>query len=98
MRTGIGLVATVIVYRQTEKKASQGLTSYINAIRYAQMKRGPTTPIPVRLDDLTLARIRRAAKRMGSNTSAVVRFSVMNQLPQIEGGRIFLSPESKEAA
>lgn len=58
------------------------------------MKRGPTFPIPVRIDDLTRSRIRRAAKKLGSTTSAVIRFSVINQLSEIESGRIVLSKEA----
>jgi hypothetical protein len=49
-----------------------------------------TKPIPVRIHPRLRARIRAAAKRMGSNASAVIRFSVLQQLPAIEAGRIEL--------
>lgn len=63
-----------------------------------EMKHGPTTPVPVRVDSLTHARIRRAAKKLGSNTSAIIRFAIINQLPQIESGTIVLAPETREVA
>lgn len=52
-----------------------------------------TKPIPIRLDDNTKARLDRAAKRLGSNRSAIIRFAILNQLPPIERGRVDLSPE-----
>ena len=51
-------------------------------------------PIPVRLNKTTRKRIKFAARRLGSTTSAVIRFSVLNQLTQIEGGTIVLSSEN----
>ena len=57
------------------------------------MLRRKTKPIPVRLDDRTRARLNNAAKRLGSNASSIIRFSIYNQLPQIEAGRILLTPE-----
>jgi predicted DNA-binding protein len=57
------------------------------------MSKGPTTPIPVRLDKPTRDRLKRAAKRMGANTSTVIRFAVFNQLPQIESGTITLATD-----
>ena len=59
------------------------------------MKRRPTVPVPVRLDDLTQVRIRRAAKRLGSNASSVIRFSILNQLREIETGRIVLNQQEE---
>jgi len=49
-----------------------------------------TRPIPIRVDNRLAARIRKAAKRMGSSSSAVVRFSILQQLPDIESGHITL--------
>lgn len=57
-----------------------------------------TTPIPVRLDAPTKRRLRTAAKRLGSTTSAVIRLSIVNLLPQIESGVIVLNSEPKEGA
>jgi hypothetical protein len=50
--------------------------------------------VPVRLDEITQVRIKRAAKKLGSSSSAIVRFAIMNQLPQIESGRIILTPDA----
>lgn len=52
-----------------------------------------TKPVPVRLDTNTRARLRNAAKKMGSNSSAVIRFSILQQLPEIERGTIILKTE-----
>jgi predicted transcriptional regulator len=57
----------------------------------------PTVPIPVRLDDRTRGRLDRAAKKMGSNRSSVIRFAVINQLPQIEAGKITLAADAEAA-
>lgn len=56
------------------------------------MKRPKTTPVPVRLDEVTRSRLRRAAKTMGSNDSAVIRLAILIQLPDIERGRITFNP------
>lgn len=61
------------------------------------MKRRPTVPVPVRLDELTRNRIRRAAKKLGANTSSVIRFSILNQLPEIESGKVVLAHEGHDA-
>jgi predicted DNA-binding protein len=55
-----------------------------------------TKPIPVRLDALTKSRLHRAAKRLGSTRSGVIRFSILNLLPQIEAGVVVLNAEPKE--
>lgn len=52
-----------------------------------------TKPVPVRLDEKTQGRIQRAAARMGSTSSAVIRFAITQQLTGIESGTITLSPE-----
>jgi hypothetical protein len=57
-----------------------------------------TKPVPVRLDGHTQARLKRAAKRMGSNTSCVIRLALIQQLPAIESGVIRLAPETKAPA
>jgi predicted DNA-binding protein len=54
-----------------------------------------TSPLPIRLDAELRARIKRAAKRMGASDSATIRFAIINQLPQIESGRITLTPAAK---
>jgi hypothetical protein len=54
-----------------------------------------TRPIPIRFDACTRTRLRSAAKRLGSNPSAVVRFAVLQQLPMIESGMINLSVDKK---
>ena len=61
------------------------------------MKRSRTIPVPVRISPETQVRIRKAAKKLGSNTSALIRFAVINQLPQIETGRIILNPDEELA-
>jgi|GEM_PF-3052191 len=53
-------------------------------------------PIPVRLDERLRTRLKRAAKLMGSNSSAVIRFSIIQQLPAIESGVITLSEPTTE--
>lgn len=53
-----------------------------------------TKPVPIRLDDKTKTRIQRAAARMGSTSSAVIRFAITQQLQGIESGTIILNPES----
>lgn len=52
-----------------------------------------TKPIPIRMDSALRGRLRNAARRLGSTPSAVVRFAVLQQLPQIERGRIILTEE-----
>ena len=61
-----------------------------------QMKRTKTVPIPVRVDAETHSRLKKAAKKLGSTTSGVMRFSIFNQLPQIEAGRIVLNQDTQE--
>jgi hypothetical protein len=74
------------------------LTVYIGDIRCAAMKHGePTVPIPVRLDERTRGRLDKAAKKMGSTRSSMIRFAVLNQLPQIEAGKITLAAETEAA-
>ena len=60
------------------------------------MGKKKTVPVPVRLNDLTQIRIRRAAKKLGSTASGVIRFAVLNQLPHIESGRIILEPDTQK--
>lgn len=55
------------------------------------MTRRKTTPVPVRLDDATRARLRRAGKRLGATESAMIRFAILNQLPAVEAGSITLA-------
>jgi predicted transcriptional regulator len=52
-----------------------------------------TKPVPIRFDSVLRGRLRQAARRLGSTPSAVVRFAVLQQLPQIERGRIILTAE-----
>lgn len=47
-------------------------------------------PIPVRMSAGLLARVRRAARRIGASNSAVIRLSLLTQLKQIEDGIIRL--------
>lgn len=68
---------------------------YIATVMHLKTKT-QTRPVPIRLDLDLSARLARAAKRMGSTTSGVIRFAVINQLPEIEAGRITL--RTKEAA
>jgi len=65
--------------------------------RVAIKTRPRTTPVPVRLDDQLSARLRRAARRMGTTTSSVIRFSILQQLVGIERGRIELIDSPQEA-
>ena len=44
------------------------------------------SPIPVRMDQSLVARVRRAAKRLGTSSSAILRLSILTQLPKIESG------------
>lgn len=62
------------------------------------MVRAHTRPIPIRFDAQVRSRLIRAARRMGSNPSAVIRFAVLQQLPQIEAGIIVLTPQSPAKA
>jgi hypothetical protein len=95
--TGIGFVGTRNVYHAPDRESKDfWLTSYIIDIHSVKMKRSSTVPVPVRLDDATQLRIRRAAKKLGSNASSVIRFSILNQLQEIESGRIILAPDTKE--
>lgn len=55
------------------------------------LAKSKTVPVPVRLNTELRARLRRAARRMGSTDSATIRFAILNQLPQIEAGHITLS-------
>ncbi len=50
-----------------------------------------TRPVPVRLDRDTRLRLQRAARRLGSNASSVIRLAIVNQLPSIERGVIHLA-------
>jgi predicted transcriptional regulator len=52
-----------------------------------------TKSIPIRLDIDLRERLSRAARKMGSNRSSVIRFAIMNQLPEIEAGQITLRKE-----
>jgi predicted transcriptional regulator len=51
-------------------------------------QRKKTTPVPVRLDSDLRDRLENAADRLGSNSSAVIRLSIITQLPAIEAGFI----------
>lgn len=53
-----------------------------------------TKPVPIRIDARTDERLRRAAKKMGSNRASVIRFAIINQLPDIEAGHITLRPDA----
>lgn len=54
-------------------------------------------PIPIRLDDETIARLDAAAERFGSNNrSAIIKLAIFNQLPSIERGLIKLSHHRSE--
>jgi hypothetical protein len=57
--------------------------------------RPPTTPVPIRLDEQLRARIERAAKKLGLNSTAVIRFAIHNQLPLIESGVLTLNDPEK---
>jgi predicted DNA-binding protein len=56
-----------------------------------------TRPVPIRLDKDLSDRLTKAAKKMGSTASGVIRFAVVNQLPEIEAGRITLHADTKTA-
>ena len=45
-----------------------------------------TRTIPIRMDDYTKGRIDRAALRMASNRTAVIRLAILQILPEIEAG------------
>ncbi len=53
-----------------------------------------TKPVPIRIDRVLMGRLARAAKRMGAPRSTVIRFAILNQLPQIEAGIITLNKEA----
>ena len=55
-----------------------------------KLKRTKTVPVPIRLDEDTNFRLRRAAKRLGQDRSGVIRFAILTILPQIESGTIVL--------
>lgn len=52
-----------------------------------------TVPVPIRMTEALRGRVRRAARRMRTNSSAVMRFAIANQLPAIEAGEITLHEE-----
>jgi hypothetical protein len=62
------------------------------------MTRAKTKPIPVRIDKTTHRRLRGAALKMGSTTSGIIRFAVLNQLPRIESGQITLTDDKEVPA
>ena len=58
-----------------------------------------TRPIPVRLDERTCLRLKRAAEKVGiNNVSAIIKLAIANQLPQIEAGFIQLNPDPARGA
>jgi len=50
-----------------------------------------TTPVPVRLDCSVRDRLQDAANKLGTTISGVIRFSIVQQLQQIESGVIRLA-------
>jgi len=54
-----------------------------------------THPIPVRLDETTASRVKRASKRLGSNSSAVIRLALITQLDAIETGVLRIPTSAK---
>lgn len=56
-----------------------------------------TMPVPVRLDDRTIARLDAAAERIGSNRTALIRFCLETWLTHFEKhGRAALPPDWEE--
>jgi hypothetical protein len=56
-----------------------------------------TKPIPVRLDDETIARLQTARQMLGNaSMSAVIRFAIYSQLPEIEAGHLRIPQIKKE--
>lgn len=50
-------------------------------------------PIPVKLDDDTIMRLDRAAKRLGTNNrSSVIKIGIASVLREIEAGSITILP------
>ena len=49
-----------------------------------------TKPVPIRLNAELKGRLQRAAKKMGASRSTIIRFAILDQLPDIESGRIVL--------
>lgn len=49
-----------------------------------------TKPIPVRMSSDLVRRVQRAARSLGSSSSAIIRLSILTHLPQIESGVIRL--------
>lgn len=47
-----------------------------------------TKVIPIRMDSNLQERVRKAGRRLGSNSSSVIRLSILTILPQIEEGTI----------
>lgn len=54
-----------------------------------------TTPIPVRLDDATRKRTKRAASQLGVSASGVVRLALLLALDQIESGQQLRIPRPR---
>ena len=52
-----------------------------------------TKPIPVRMDQLLLARAEKVAYRIGTSRSAVVRLALLTQLPLLEAGVLTIPKE-----
>lgn len=57
-----------------------------------------TATIPVRLDAATTTRVKKAAKRLRTSSSSIIRLSVAAQLAAIESGTLRVPMESKESA
>lgn len=55
------------------------------------MKHTKTKLIPVRFHGADKERLAKAAKRLGSSVSGVVRLCVLNKLPEVEAGRLTLA-------
>ena len=58
--------------------------------------RPPTKPVPIRLDEELRSRVESAAKKLGLNSTAVIRFAIHNQLPLIESGFLTLNARAKD--
>lgn len=58
------------------------------------MKEEDKLPVSIRLDVDLARRVERAAKKLSSSKSALIRLSLKNQLGEIESGHINFRPEN----
>ena len=88
-RIGIVRLLAILNQRYAMQKKSKDfccVAYHWYAIVSAMIVKRKTRTIPIRMDDYTKGRIDRAALRMASNRTAVIRLAILQILPEIEAG------------